>query len=98
LTHPINEPQHIDLDHALNEELMKDLPGAKLRHERLPPVAPAAPPPADPKAGAGGQKWGPSSLTPPISAQIDCIHDDAQRLIDTLIDMQKALAVIRGRL
>jgi len=99
---PHDEPHHNDLDHALNEELMKDLPNAKLRHERLPSGAAAAGvasgPPVDPKAGAGGGKWGPSSPTPNAAAQLDCIRNDTQRLIETLHDLQAGLTLIRDRL
>jgi hypothetical protein len=101
MTLPHPESHLNDLDHALNEELMKDLPNAKLKHERLPgtgmPTGLSGPP-VDPKAGAGAGKWGPLSPTPTMAAQIDCIHTDAQRLIDTLTDMQAALAIIRAKL
>src|SRR4030095_13003065 len=99
LPHP---DYHHDLNRALNEELMKDLPNAKLKHERLPssppPVAGSPPPPVDPKAGAGGGKWGPSSPSPSVLAQVDCIRNDTQRLIEVLHDLQAGLTLIRDRL
>jgi hypothetical protein len=98
---PLAESHLDNLGHALNEELAKDLPNAKLRHQKYNPAArpdDATRPPVVAEAGAGAGQWGPSLPTPTMAAQIDCIHSDAQRLIDTLTDMQKALAVIRGKL
>jgi hypothetical protein len=98
MTLPHTEPHLDEVEHAINSELAQDFPEAKLRHVRDARAGPPTRPPAEPKAGAGVGSWGPSSPTPPVVAQVGCIIADTQRLIDTLTDMQKALAIIKEKL
>ena len=90
-----NAQSHLDaLSRSLDEDLAADFPEAKLGHR--PGVA--APRPVVPKAGAGAGAWGPTTTTPPVDAQLACILEDAQRLVETLEGLREALAVIRKKL